>query len=423
MKQPYQKRAKNLTGVNILKSWLRDVGIKFEQPQEATHDLVVIKADGEKMPVAVRGPGFDSTITYPDTVVMVESKAFTGRRDDGALKELYKVQEAAGFPQQKPSLRDKNVVYNEKGGARKLHYRDEEFLVAIRHNELRRAPNPPNDTWKKYDSTVREATWRFMRGMVGKHTCHEICTRHGYEMADVLTYSRVFVVNFVGRYAIDNPLCNDNERLCFEYIVQRLKNDFLPVLLKKERSVLCDAETVQIALTGTVSDNEIRERVQSDPDLPTRDRGSSFMSASVDPTELYIQALDNPDVLAAGRRMSSSSKVSNKDIKVLEEFVEDITAIEPRNRVLDVSTNASRRQSAKNLLTTLLGKLPHDEMVEALRGVWEGTRHDNSTRVESFKRLSKHVKGCETCAANPELAACLSRQDSGKKTDAQDAAA
>lgn len=412
----YTKRPKHLTSICILRSWLRDVGIKTFLPDAEDHDLQVEKTDGTRLRVTLRdgeGVGF-----------RVAAKAFTARRDDVALGALYSVQAAAGYEEKKPSLRDKNVVLNKNGAVRKHHYRDEDFLVVIRHNELRRAPNPPKETWKKYDSVMREAVWSFMRSLRGKSTCYDICLRHGYEMSDLLSYARLYVINFVGRSEIENPTDDDNEKLCYKYIQQRLRNDFLSVLLKKERSVLPDSQTAQIALLGSVNDYGIEVDRIEDQEHGGRKKDTRTvptLGPSVDPTDAYIAVLDNDEILAIGRQLDEADE---ECLEQLDEFVSQFNLVKPRNRVLDISSAVARRRSAAKMLEELLAQMPHDRFVEVLTDTVENVRFDPGARTEATRRLRHHVADCAGCKENEALTLLLqSRQGSGTKTDTQEAAA
>lgn len=420
-KETYTKRSKNSVPVCILKSWLRAGGIQVSTPETPGHDLLVTKHDGSILKVVV-----SDDVGEHSADMRVSAKAFTGRRDDVAIAALLEVQVAAGYEPKRPDLRDKNVVRNEKGGVRKHIYRDEDFLVTIRHNELRRAPNPPPEVFQRYESTMREAVWSFMRALHGKSTCFDICARHGLEMNDLLTYARLYVVNFVGRYEIDNPIHSDNERLCYRYIKQRLHNDFLPVLLKKERSVLPDSQTAQIALLGCTHEGADTENKLKNGDkyggTHKETTQAISLSPSVDPTDAYIAALDNPKAIALGRRMSSET-LDEHEVERLDNFFVRMSASRPRNRVLDTSSVAARRKSATKMLGDMLGELPHERLVEVLGDTVRNLRLDQGARLEALRRLRAHRNECSSCEADSNITLLLSRRGSGTKTGAQAAAA
>ncbi len=413
-KKWYKAREKNAVSVCILKTWLRNAGIEVLVGEPGA-DLVVTTVTKDKLKVVVRDSG-EANDYGESGVLNIRAKSFTTRRIDDAINDFYRVQMAAGYLPVKPPFRDGGLQVAVNGNAMKAHYKNEDFLVSVRHQEFRRAPNPPDSVWKQYDSVMKEAVWAFMHMAMGRNTVYDICARHGLDMGDLLTYARVYVCNFTSRYETDKPVNSDNERLCYKYIKQRLRNDFLPVLLKKERSVLPDSQTVQVALLGTVSDMAGTQHEVVDPEsLSPRRASAHYVSPSTDPTDSYIEAIDNPRIVEIGRNMVRFGYLSDNDIVRMEEFENNVEKTIPRNQVLDTTNESVRKKSAGALLDQLLGQLPHQQFVESLHSIWVDQRRDSSTRNEAGKRLQQHAKKCDDCQQNQGITDCLSRPDLGRK--------
>lgn len=341
----------NATAVNILRSWLKSVGIANRPSTVPGFDLSVSVAGGGDLEVQVCRRKDE---TMPGQGVQVLASDITGKNLARALSAFWRVTDAAGLDRVKPFERGAEPEPNAKGNPRKLHYRDDEFLVAIRHTEFRRAPNPDPERFAHYKATMEKTSWAFLR------LNFELCARHGVGIDDIMTHARCYVVNFCTRYETPEEVFHDNERKCYAYIRQRLNSDFLPILRKKERSMIPDAETVSIGLYGR-------------PFF-----GRSWFTHGQDHV--------GPEV----------------SLGMEEEDVEDEDYVR-RHRLLDTSTPAARRASAAAMLRELLAGMPHDAMVEALRGASENLVLDSVTRREAARQFGLHAKGCSTCPASGDL--------------------
>ena len=241
-KKNYTVQAPNATAVNLLRSWLSAVGVSVTQPATSGPDLVVRCRCGEDLPVWVKFPDDQDVVSG----LRVNASDVTSRKRAEALAAFWRVTDAAGYEQRDPLQRGPLPELNEHGNPRKLHYREEPFLVSIRHTEFRRSPNPPQDRWQKYRKVIEQAAWSFLHGN------YDLCARNGMSLEDVQQYLRCLVVNFVAHDEIPESLTThcDNERKCYTYFRQRLYYDLFPVLSKKERSILPSIETASIGLYG-----------------------------------------------------------------------------------------------------------------------------------------------------------------------------
>ncbi len=331
----YTIQAKNATAVNLLRSWLGAVAIPVRPSKVSGFDLTVTAINGSELEVQVSKDG-----APVDGGVQVLAGDVTGRSPTAALAAFHKVTDAAGYERRTPVNRGTAGEMNEKGNPRKLHYKDEDFLVTIRHTQFRRSPNPSDDRWKKYQDAIKGTSASFLRSNF------ELCARNGLTLDDIMTYARCFVVNFCARYEIpeEQTTFHDNERKCYEYLKQELylapSSSLRAILTKKERSMLPDVETVSISLYGK-------------PDADT---------------EISPDAEDEVDT--------------------------DYIA---KHCELDTSSPTARKASAAAKLAELLGSLPHGQMVEVLTNTAKNERFDFTTRREAARQLRLHVVACESC--------------------------
>jgi hypothetical protein len=338
-KQNYTVQAPNATAVNLLRSWLTAAGISSRSSKSPGFDLVVTTATGADLEVQV-----SKTCNLLGAGTYVSAAALTGRSPSAALKAFHDLTDVAGYDRRQPINRGAGGALNEKGNTRKLHYKDEDFLVTIRHTQFRRSPNPPESRWAKYKAVIEKTSAAFFRKNF------DLCVRNNLTVDDVMTYARCYVVNFCGQFEIpeEQTTSCDNERKCFEYLKQNLFLDgassLRAMLLKKERSTLPDAETVSISLFGTVdADTEV-----------------------------------SPDVEG-------------------EEVDYDYIA---KHCELDVSSPTKRKESAASKLGELLKSLPHDQMVELLRNAASNTSFDFVTRKEAARQLRLHSQSCSCDASD-----------------------
>lgn len=348
IKNSYRIQAPNATPVNIVRSWLTAAKIPCNTSHKS--DISVEKKGGGTLEVHVvmgaqgeinRAIGRAADAPSDECHSVIRASSITGKKRDVALAAFWEITDAAGYDRVDPIARGAEPKANEKGNPRKLHYRDEDFLVSIRHTEFRRSPNPPADRWAMYKTTMEKCAWAFLRAN------HDLCRREGINFDDVMQYCRCLVVNFCARYETPEPIHHDNERKCYRFLQQRLYLDrgssLRAILLKKERSTMPDAETVAIALHG----------------IPDAD-------AEISPAPV------------------------DEDMGVDEGYV-------ARHCELDTSSIDARHASASSKLSEMLGALPHDKLVGALTNAASNQRLDPAARDEARRRLSEHVKTCESC--------------------------
>lgn len=343
----YTPQAPNATAVNVLRSWLTAVGIRSSRSTVTGFDLAVRCQDGSELEVQVTKRQDE---TMPGAGIQVLAGDITGKKLQRALDAFWRVTDAAGYERQAPIDRGPEPAPNAQGNPRKLDYHDEPFLVTIRHTEFRRSPNPSSDCWRKYHKVLNQVVWNFLRMNV------ELCMRQGVEFDDVMSYARCCLVSFVARHEIpeDEVTCHDNERKATSYLQQRLYLDtsssLRVILVKKERSVMPDPQTVAVGLFGNP-----RADIEISPEpLETDEDGD---------------VIDN-----------------DFDINYFDRKCE-----------LDVSSPTKRRTSAAIKLQQLLDEMPHDEMIGVLWETMENEHCDSTTRREAGRQIKLHYQKCESC--------------------------
>lgn len=352
-KAPYCIQARNATAVNILRSWLNAVGIPNRPSTLEGFDLTLVKVSGEDMEICVALEGVQEA---PGGVV-VSAKDFTGKKVEAALAAFHAITRAAEYGAPSPLDRGAAPELNEQGNPRKLHYKEEDFLVTIRHNEFRRSPNPPEDRWAQYRQTMEKTAWSFLK------INRELCERHAIDIDELLQYARCYVVNFCARYETPTPKFYDNERKCYNYLRQRFNSDLRAVLQKKERSMTPDAEVVRLALFNNPN---------------------SDLEVSPDPEDAYLAVIDNKGINEEEIIDSIMDEEENTD----EDYVS-------RNCELDTSSPAARKASAGAVLQKLLSEMPHDEMIVILLETSKNSSFDFTTRKEAARQLRAHQGDCD----------------------------
>lgn len=359
---------KNAVAVNILRSWLSAVGVPVRVSDTPGFDLTVGDRTGNEVEVMVAVKDDEA---LPGPGVQVVAGAFTGRQEQRALAAFHKVTAATGWGTPRPLDRGAGVPINEEtGNPRKLFYQNEEFLVAIRHNEFRRSPNPPVARWRQYQNAMNWVVWRFYYKNI------DLCQRQKMDFEDVMQYARCFMVNFCSRYERATTtnaaykLKAANEGLFMEYLRQRLSG-LHQIMVKKDRRNVPDEDAVRRAF------------------------GSDAMKCHPSPADAYQLALDHPKELAEVRAIWRGEKEGEIPALFTEEPVDQ--AYLARNCELDTTTFAARRSSARTKLAELLGKLPHERLLAVLQGAATDTEQDFVVRKEAHRQLRTHAKSCKLC--------------------------
>lgn len=326
--------------LNLLRSYLRASGIAHTYSKVPGIDLTVTCKDGNSIEVRVCSK---SDQTAPCECVDIQGPHLTGKSREAALKAFWSVSRAAGYSEPVPFNRGKEPEH-------KLSYVDEEFLVAIRATETRRAPDPSPKKFGEYDKVMNKAVWTFYKLNM------DLCRRWGMGVDDLMQHARSLLVNFCARLEDDREEQTNNERTLYIYLRQRFAEVYA-VLGKKERSVFPDADTVCIASTG----------------VPYQGGGHNFGEA--------LAGVFDPD----------------------EEPEQIDMEHRARNRKLDCSSPTKRKASATKMLADGLAAMDHEVMVDTLVFAKQNILIAHDARREAKKWLVAHVEGCSECQLNKAL--------------------
>lgn len=323
--------AKNSRAVSLLKSWLRAVEIGFRVGSGPV-DLLVTARDGTKTEIQVDA---GDSKPAPEGCIVIEASTLTGRHIKGALDAFVILQARLGYAPKMPV--DRGALPTQK-----LSYIDAFEDVALRHTELRRAPNPSSAEITKYEPVMKKATWNFLR------TNSRLCQDHMLEFDELFgTYARCFTINYLAWYLVPEEMdkeCN-NERKLYAYLWQRF-GELRSLLNKKARSTLVTL-----------------------------------------------------DVAAIGRRGQTYDYCDKTTWVADEEEQEDEVdeAYVARHCELDIKNPHTRRASAIRLLDVKLAKLDHNSMIELLQSAAENDRIHPDAQREAAARLQKHAATCPDC--------------------------
>lgn len=348
---PQYHEPKNTRALNLIKTWLRESKITFSILRGPA-DLLVKSSKGEQVEVQIRA---SDSPEPPVSAIVLQAETITGRNIQAAL-DLFRVFiQNLGFewhsPVNRGPLPTKKAYFNEdfEGGA-------------LRHADLHRCPNPDPAELAKYEPVMISACKRF------KFRYHFACLDNMHDMDDLMSYARMWTIAYIGMYQAVNPSPEDNARKLSAHLRQRFQ-ELRNLWEKAGKNIFAHFDEAQIAMTGT-----------------TFDYNNTFNA----PTDF-----DNE----YGRKQKREMIDLHVNPAITDESID--TEYVSRHCQLDTSSEHARRNSASLLLSNLLSKLPHDEMVEKLQYVISSNRTDPTARKEAAKILKAHGESCG-CLASKE---------------------
>lgn len=365
--KPYQKQPKNHTARNLLVGWLRSAQIEVRLSEATGCDLVVKTSSGKDVQIKVGVTAHDPRPAVEHLFVL--SKELTNRNRATALKAFHVITEAAGHGAPTPIGRGGQLE-------KKANYEDSFELVAMRHAEFRKVPNPTSEEFAQYAKVISKAVHRFM------YINPAICRRHGLDEGDLTTYAQIWTANYLGLYRIEDPQNNDNERQLYAHLCQRFGN-FVEVLLKKERSCIPDSETASVAQFGIPWGGKGRNSArlfQQERDLmeATAEEALEFELES----EISGEGDDGLQIIDGLAMTEEGSGMSNADEEAREQKISD----------------ARRREWAQEQLAAELGKLDHEQMTYLLEEAAANGALCYDAQQEARKQLRIHRETCLDCA-------------------------
>jgi hypothetical protein len=311
-------------------------------------DMTITAKNGLQMEVQVRS--VDSPAAASG-VVVIESAEITGRNIANAVQVFRKLVEVLGYKYKSPIVRGTRD--------KKAMYVNEFDLVAFRHNDFRRVPNPSKPELAKYEKVIQNACKSFLR------TSQNLCEDSMLEFADLITYAQVWTCNYLGLFELSEADATDsgNEKLLMSYLVQRF-GEFRLLLKKRGRSVFVSSEDVSIAFFGAA------EKVKWQRDSNRTDAPGVGFAGSEHHHWMYNQ----------------------KDMAIDSAYI-------ARNNELDTSSVDKRRTSAGKKLDECLNNMAHDEQIAVLTKSIDNTNFHPDARRAAVARLQRHRAGCAQCRA------------------------
>src|SRR5579859_3351612 len=173
----------NRTAVNVLRAWLSAAGADVEDGQGGA-DIVVLGVRVAVVPEGEPNP--------PDVDVCVSAKDVMSREPRALVESFRRVASAAGISAADPGRAVGDV--DERGERRKISYLEDDFMVALRHAEFCRSPNPAPEALKKYEPICARSARSFRRSNEGW------CRLAGFEHGDLMTYALCWATIWLGMY-------------------------------------------------------------------------------------------------------------------------------------------------------------------------------------------------------------------------------
>lgn len=321
--------APNARALNQLCTWLGVVGIRYELDPQSKF-LTVWRANGDPAELAV-------VVGQEDThkgAIVIQGKVLTGRRISEALALFRDLQMELGYEPQCPVDRGAPPEH-------KAHYSSDFELVALRHMELRRVPNPPRAVLKKFEKIVASTARKFF------YSEQQLCEDHMLDLDDLQSFAMVWATNFAGLHSVPETVPEaetENKRLLTDHLKQRFTN-FRDLLWKKGRNIVASLD-------------------------------AAFIGRNACPFEYTDKGLW---------------------FQTLLEGEEVDEAYLSRHRKLAVHNPTARRSSALLLLDKQLASLPHDAFIKVLQeAAGNGWIHVDAQKLAA-RRLREHARTCEAC--------------------------
>lgn len=140
-------------------------------------------------------------------------------------------------------------------------YKDNEFLVAVRHNEFRDSPPPTPEQIQNYKSVALSKANRFW------YYQQNLCKQLGYDFEDVYQYSLCWLTSFCAKFERKDLPVDDNRKLFHAYLAQRF--EWLGIVLKRKNRSVTPRPEYQLDTDQPV-ELDIRTELQALPKAKAR---------------------------------------------------------------------------------------------------------------------------------------------------------
>ena len=348
-----------------LRAWLQATKVPFY-----FHDgqIAIKTPTGGKIAVEVDG---GDGLVFDEGVIKVPSAFIVKPHRGETFVAFHAITRLAGYGAPIPIDRGPEPGPN-------LRNRYDGLDTLFRHRELRRAPNPSPEKFDQYKKVIDIATNRFLRMNT------PLCEQMKWEFSDVRQLALLWTVNFCGHWENPAPEPEENERNLMTYLKQRFY-ELHVALLEKKKSNVPDIAVVASALL----DNQLPVQIYA-ASKDSHEKASS--TDLVDPTSSTDSTLICPSC------ESSNIAVQRPDFYCLscgETFVHAQIGRPQGKKAEQVEVSSLR---ANKKLLSLLGALPHDEMIRRLEEAANNEYIAEDARKLARRRLNIHLKSCNLCA-------------------------
>ena len=252
-----------------LASWFKSVGVDAQVVQGEDWDSsVIIKPYNSGIPYTV--------IVLEKGGLILDNKFATipmkYLKKHKEIKDIvHKISLQLGYGKVNPVDRGEELE-------NKPSYSEEFDLVAFRHCETRRVPNPPPETFAKYNSTLNMTTRQFF------HSNVDFCLDFRLDVDDLLQYARIWLCNFDGLYHREDKDDVENGKLLYAYLRQRFA-EFRNTYIKKIRNMIPDPDTFCTSILGRPYSGSKTDEIS---DSTLLDDAIKYMS----PIKEYVDTID-----------------------------------------------------------------------------------------------------------------------------------
>jgi hypothetical protein len=191
-----------------LKSWLKAVDIPF---QDYTSYILVQSESGNSVPLC-----FDAEPLLTGHI-LINKDDVVNKKMEKSLDFFTNLQKQLGYVPKDPVNR----------GAFATKKSNDFDLIAFRHYELRKCPNPDPKKLKYYKPVIDIAVNKFY----GKNTA--LLAFKTIDKEDLFTYANIWTINFIGLYELPVRGDDQNKKLLMQYLKQRFY-DLVQQLNRKE---------------------------------------------------------------------------------------------------------------------------------------------------------------------------------------------
>ena len=222
-----------------LKSWLKAVDIPFV---DYSSYILVTKRNKCQVPLC-----FNDQPLLTNRIV-INTKDIVNKKIKDSLDFFVQLQKRLGYAPKMPVSRGKLP----KGKSNDFD------LVALRHHELHKCPNPDPKKLLYYRPVIDIAVRKFVRDN------SKIIYGNSMDTEDINTYAQMWTINFIGLHELPVRGDDQNKRLLMEYLKQRL-SDLIRMVKNRMNVKIFDSD-----IKGTTFDDNFEQEEESEVPIKSK---------------------------------------------------------------------------------------------------------------------------------------------------------